>query len=161
MWRQRPPHQAGPARGEKSHVGVGFLARRPFKTRRSTQMNAIKTFLLLTGLTALFLFVGGAMGGRAGMEYAFIFACVMNLGSYWFSDKIVLAMYRAKPVTALEAPELVRTVQTLAHKANIPMPKVYIIPSDIPNAFATGRSPSHAAVAATQGILDRLNEREL
>lgn len=124
-------------------------------------MNIIKTFLLLTGLMALFLFVGGALGGRAGMEYAFVFACLMNLGSYWFSDKIVLAMYRAKPVTALEAPELVRTVQTLAHKANIPMPKVYIIPSDIPNAFATGRSPSHAAVAATQGILDRLNEREL
>src|SRR5258708_2859957 len=124
-------------------------------------MNTIKTFLLLTGLMALFVFIGGALGGRSGMEYAFILACVMNVASYWFSDKIVLAMYRAKPVTETEAPELVRIVRQLAQKANIPIPKVYIIDSPVPNAFATGRNPNHAAVAATSGILDRLDDREL
>lgn len=124
-------------------------------------MNTLKTFLLLLGLMALFLFIGGALGGRTGMEYAFVLACVMNAFSYWFSDKMVLAMYRAKPVTEVEAPDLVRIVRQLAQKANIPMPRVYIIPSDIPNAFATGRSPQHAAVAATRGILDRLNDEEL
>lgn len=124
-------------------------------------MNAIKTFLLLTGLMALFIFIGGALGGRSGMEYAFILACVTNLFSYWFSDKMVLAMYRAKPVTEAEAPELVRIVRGLAQKANIPMPRVYIIDSPVPNAFATGRSPKHAAVAATSGILERLDEEEL
>src|SRR5437763_1520870 len=116
-------------------------------------MNTLKTFLLLTGLMALFLFIGSAIGGRIGMEYAFILACVMNVASYWFSDKIVLAMYRAKPITEDQAPELVRIVRKLAQKANIPMPKVYIIDSPIPNAFATGRNPEHAAVAATSGIL--------
>ncbi|HVO33488.1 MAG TPA: zinc metalloprotease HtpX [Elusimicrobiota bacterium] len=124
-------------------------------------MNAIKTFLLLAGLTALFLFIGGALGGRGGMESAFIFACIMNLGSYWFSDKIVLAMYRARPVSETEAPELVRIVKMLAVKANIPTPKVYIIDSDVPNAFATGRNPEHAAVAATTGILNILDDDEL
>ena len=124
-------------------------------------MNTIKTILLLTGLMALFLFVGKMLGGQTGMIYAFILACGMNLFSYWFSDKMVLAMYRAKPVTELEAPELVHIVAALARKANIPMPKVYIINSPVPNAFATGRNPQHAAVAATRGILDRLDEREL
>jgi len=124
-------------------------------------MNAIKTFFLLLGLMALFLVVGGALGGRTGMEYAFVFACVTNLVSYWFSDKIVLTMYGAKAVTAADAPDLVRIVQSLATKANIPMPRVYIVDSPVPNAFATGRSPSHAAVAATTGILERLDDREL
>ncbi len=124
-------------------------------------MNILKTFVLLTGLMALFLFIGGLVGGRAGMEYAFIFACVMNLFSYWFSDRLVLAMYRAKPVTEAEAPELVAAVRNLSIKARIPMPRVYIIPSAIPNAFATGRNPQHAAVAATEGILERLTGKEL
>src|SRR5260221_14299492 len=122
-------------------------------------MNTLKTFILMLGLMALFLFIGRAMGGRSGMELAFLMACVMNLFSYWFSDKMVLTMYRAKPVTEAEAPDLVRIVRQLALKANIPMPKVYIIDSDIPNAFATGRSPQHAAVAATSGILERLDDR--
>lgn len=124
-------------------------------------MNRLKTFLLLTSLMALFLFIGGAIGGRSGMQYAFVLACLMNIASYWFSDKIVLAMYRAQPVTAAETPELVGIVQRLASKANIPMPRVYIINSPLPNAFATGRNPQHAAVAATSGILERLDEREL
>ncbi|MFA5974543.1 MAG: zinc metalloprotease HtpX [Elusimicrobiota bacterium] len=124
-------------------------------------MNALKTFLLLSGLMALFLFIGQAVGGRAGMQYAFLLACAMNIFSYWFSDKMVLAMYRAKPVTETEAPELLRIVRGLAQKANIPMPRVYLIDSPVPNAFATGRNPAHAAVAATTGILERLNEREL
>ncbi len=124
-------------------------------------MNIIKTILLMTGLMALFLFVGDAMGGRVGMQYAFILACAMNLFSYWFSDKMVLAMYGAKQVPETDDTVLVRTVRRLAHKANIPMPKVYIIDSPVPNAFATGRSPQHAAVAATSGILDMLDEHEL
>src|SRR6266849_4288516 len=124
-------------------------------------MNTIKTLLLMVGMMALFLFVGKAMGGRVGMEYAFALACAMNFFSYWFSDKMVLAMYGAKPVSETDDTDLVRTVRRLAHKANIPMPKVYIIDSPVPNAFATGRNPRHAAVAATTGILDMLNEREL
>ena len=101
------------------------------------------------------------MGGRVGMEYAFLLACAMNLFSYWFSDKMVLAMYRAKLVPETDDTGLVRTVRRLAHKANIPMPRVYIIDSEVPNAFATGRNPSHAAIAATTGIVDMLNEHEL
>jgi heat shock protein HtpX len=124
-------------------------------------MNTLKTFLLMTGLMALFLFIGRVLGGQTGMIYAFGFACVTNLFSYWFSDKMVLAMYGAKPVTEAEAPDLVRIVKNLSVKANIPMPKVYVIDSPVPNAFATGRSPSHAAVAATAGILERSDDREL
>ena len=124
-------------------------------------MNTIKTFLLMVGLMALFLFVGNAMGGRVGMQYAFVLACGMNLFSYWFSDKMVLAMYGAKRVPETDDTGLVRTVRRLAHKANIPMPSVYLINSPVPNAFATGRNPEHAAVAATSGILDMLSEHEL
>jgi heat shock protein HtpX len=124
-------------------------------------MNALKTFFLLTGLMALFLFIGRMLGGQTGMIYAFGFACVMNVGSYWFSDKIVLATYGAKPAMEADHPKLIRAVRSLAQKANIPEPKVYIIDSDVPNAFATGRSPQHAAVAATQGILNLLNDEEL
>ncbi len=124
-------------------------------------MNTLKTFLLLTGLMALFLFVGRLLGGQAGMAYAFVFACVMNFVSYWFSDKIILMSYGAKEVTEAQAPDLYRIVRRLAQKANIPVPRVYIINSPVPNAFATGRNPNHAAIAATSGILERLDESEL
>jgi len=124
-------------------------------------MNALKTFFLLVGMMALFLFIGNLVGGRNGMVIAFVMACVMNLVSFWFSDKIVLAAYGAKPATEAEHPKLMKVVRSLAVKAGIPEPRVYIIPSEVPNAFATGRNPQHAAVAATQGIMDRLNDREL
>ncbi len=124
-------------------------------------MNTLKTAFLLTVLTLMFIAIGGLLGGRSGMIMAFVFALVMNLVTYWFSDKIVLAMYRAKPVTEAEAPELVGAVRHLSQLADIPMPKVYVIPTDLPNAFATGRSPRHAAVAATEGILRILNQDEL
>ena len=124
-------------------------------------MNILKTAFFLTILTLLFLGVGAALGGRQGMTMALVMALVINLGAYWFSDKIVLAMYRAKPVTEAEAPELFGAVRHLAQLSNIPMPKVYIIPSEAPNAFATGRSPNHAAVAATAGILRILDQDEL
>ncbi len=124
-------------------------------------MNSLKTFLLMVGLVALFLFIGKALGGQIGMVYAFMLACVMNLFSYWFSDKLVLALYRAKPVPETDDTGLVRTVRRLAQKASIPMPKVYLIKSPVPNAFATGRNPQHAAIAATTGIVEALSEREL
>ncbi len=124
-------------------------------------MNTIKTFLLMAGLMALFLFLGRVLGGTVGMEYAFVIACAMNFFSYWFSDKMVLAMYGAKPVSETDDSDLVRVVRRLSHKANIPIPRVYLIDSPVPNAFATGRNPSHAAVAATTGILEMLNEHEL
>lgn len=124
-------------------------------------MNMLKTVLLLTGLMALFVFIGGQLGGQTGMVYAFVMACVMNIGAYWFSDKIVLMSFGAKEVTKDQEPELHGIVQRLALKANIPMPKVYIINSPVANAFATGRNPQHAAVAATRGILERLDNKEL
>jgi len=123
--------------------------------------NAIKTGLLLAILTALFVVIGGAIGGEQGMIVAFMFALVMNFASYWFSDKIVLAMYGAKPIEESQAPALYRIVRTLATRSSIPMPKVYLIPSEAPNAFATGRSPQHAAVAVTEGIMRILDEEEL
>ena len=124
-------------------------------------MKTLKTAFLLTVLTLLFIAIGGLLGGRSGMIMAFTFALIMNFITYWFSDKIVLAMYRAKPVTEAEQPDLVRTVRHLAQLGDMPMPKVYIIPTQTPNAFATGRSPSHAAVAATEGILQMLEPEEL
>ncbi len=124
-------------------------------------MKTVKTAFLLTVLTLMFVAIGGLLGGRSGMITAFAFALVMNFITYWFSDKIVLAMYRARPVTEAEAPDLVRTVRHLAQLSDIPMPRVYIIPTDVPNAFATGRSPAHAAVAATEGILRILDPDEL
>jgi heat shock protein HtpX len=117
--------------------------------------------MLLTALTVLFIFIGQLLGGRQGMIIAFGFAVLMNFFSYWFSDKIVLAMYRAKPVTEAEAPRLVQMVRLLTQQSGLPMPKVYIIPGTSPNAFATGRNPSHAAVAVTEGILDLLSADEL
>ncbi|WP_407356821.1 zinc metalloprotease HtpX [Methanolobus sp. WCC5] len=123
--------------------------------------NMIKTTLLLATLTGLLVIVGQLMGGTSGMIIAFIFAIIMNFGTYWYSDKIVLKMYHAKEVTAAEAPQLYGIVQKLAMKANLPMPKVYIVHTSMPNAFATGRDPKHAAVAATTGILDLLTAEEL
>src|SRR5215510_16322346 len=124
-------------------------------------MNTTKTIVLMVGLTVLLVFLGGAFGGRQGMIYAFIFAFGMNMFSYWFSDKIVLRMYGAQEATEAEAPMLWGVTHDLALKMNMPMPKVYVIPSDSPNAFATGRNPKHAAVAATRGILRMLTREEL
>jgi heat shock protein HtpX len=124
-------------------------------------MNTTKTIVLMVVLTVLLVFAGGALGGRQGMIMAFIFASVMNLVSYWFSDKIVLRMYNAREATETDAPVLYGITRDLAMRANLPMPKVYVIPSDAPNAFATGRNPKHAAVAATEGILRLLNRDEL
>jgi heat shock protein HtpX len=123
--------------------------------------NTLKTTLLLAVLTVLFVFVGKAIGGQSGMVFAFGLAIVMNVGSYWFSDKIVLRMYHAREVTEAESPQLHGTVRRLALAAGVPMPKVYIIPEESPNAFATGRDPAHAAVAATEGILRVLSPDEL
>jgi len=124
-------------------------------------MNHFKTFLLMTALTILFVFVGSLIGGKNGAYVAFGIALIMNLVSYWFSDKIVLAMYGAKEVTEGEAPELYRIVMNLSQKANIPVPRVYIIENDSPNAFATGRSPKNGVVAVTTGILRLLRYDEL
>src|SRR5438128_2965640 len=124
-------------------------------------MNTTKTIVLMVGLTVLLIFVGGALAGRQGIVIAFIFAMAMNMFSYWFSDKIVLRMYDAREVTEAESPMLWGVTHDLALKMNMPMPKVYIIPSDAPNAFATGRNPNHAAVAATEGILRLLTREEL
>ncbi len=123
--------------------------------------NQIRTFFFLAILTVLFIIIGDIIGGRNGMIIAFMFAVFMNFIAYWFSDKIVLAMYRARQVSEAEAPELYRIVRTLCQRANLPMPRIYIIPSATPNAFATGRSPKNAAVAVTEGILKLLNEEEL
>jgi heat shock protein HtpX len=124
-------------------------------------MNTIKTGLLLGALTGLLMLIGGSFGGQQGVVIAFIFAMAMNLGSYWFSDKIVLRMYNAQPVSENEAPELYATVKNLALRASMPMPRVYIIPGDTPNAFATGRNEQHAVVAVTEGILRILGRDEL
>ncbi len=124
-------------------------------------MSSFKTFILLVGLTLVLIFVGQVLGGREGMIYAFGIALVMNFVSYWFSDKIVLAMYRAKEVPAKDAPKLHRVVNNLCQLAQLPTPKVYIIPGATPNAFATGRDPNHSAVAVTEGILQLLSEDEL
>ncbi len=123
--------------------------------------NTLKTGALLGLLTGLLVLIGGYFGGSQGMSMAFVMAFLMNFGAYWFSDRIVLAMYRAQPVSAADAPELHRIVQGLTLRAQMPMPRLYILPTDSLNAFATGRDPEHAAVAATQGILRVLNEEEL
>jgi heat shock protein HtpX len=124
-------------------------------------MNQFKTFFLMLVLTALFILVGSAIGGKSGAIYAFVFAALMNFFAYWFSDKIVLRMYGAQEVSQSEAPELYQVVGELTNKASLPMPKVYIIENDTPNAFATGRNPEHAAVAVTTGILRILSKEEL
>ena len=123
-------------------------------------MNTMKTAVLMAGLMALLVAIG-SFWGRGGMMLFFLIGLGMNLFSYWFSDKIVLRMYGAKQVTEVEAPALYGVTRQLAEKANMPMPKVYLIPSDSLNAFATGRNPKHAAVAATEGIVRLLDRREL
>ena len=123
--------------------------------------NTLKTTLLLGLLTGLILWFGGYVGGQSGMMIAFLFALLMNFGAYWFSDKIVLAMYRAREVDPQQAPGLYRMVERLAQRGGLPTPRVFVIPSDSPNAFATGRNPQHAVVAVTQGILKILRDEEL
>ncbi|MBI5407760.1 MAG: zinc metalloprotease HtpX [Nitrospirae bacterium] len=124
-------------------------------------MNTLKTTFLMAGLTLVLIWAGAALGGKSGMTMALMFALIMNVVTYWFSDKIVLKMYRAKEVSEKDAPELYSTVRRLAQRADLPMPKVYIMEQDQPNAFATGRNPSHAAVAVTTGIMRILSREEL
>lgn len=124
-------------------------------------MNSLKAFFLMVGLIALFMWAGYMFGGTQGMVIAFIIASIMNFFTYWYSDKMVLKMYRAREVTESDHPRLYRIVKSVATKAIIPVPKVYIVPSKAPNAFATGRSADHAAVAATEGILEILDDNEL
>jgi heat shock protein HtpX len=123
--------------------------------------NVFKTALLLAVLTVMLVLLGGAIGGRQGMVIAFILALAMNFASYWWSDKIVLAMYRAQPITEAQAPGLYDMVRRLASTAGVPMPRVYLIPGEQPNAFATGRNPQHAVVAVTEGIMRILDDDEL
>lgn len=123
--------------------------------------NAIKTTVLLALLTGLILGIGQYLGGSQGIVIAFVFAAAMNFSAYWFSDKLVLRMYSAQPVDEAAAPELYRTVAKIAQMNRLPMPKVYVIPTETPNAFATGRNPEHAAVAVTHGILRLLGPDEL
>ena len=123
--------------------------------------NVFKTAVLLAVLTAMLVLLGGALGGQQGMLVALILAVAMNFASYWWCDKIVLAMYRAQPITEAEAPGLYNMVRRLASKAGVPMPRVYLIPTEQPNAFATGRNPEHAVVAVTEGILRILDDEEL
>jgi heat shock protein HtpX len=123
--------------------------------------NIFKTTLLLTGMTLLLMLAGRAFGGQRGMLMALAFAAVMNFVSYFFSDKLALAAYRAQPVGRDDLPRVYNIVERLSQKVGLPMPKVYVIPTDSPNAFATGRNPNHASVAVTQGILGLLNDEEL
>ena len=123
--------------------------------------NTVKTALLLGALTGLLMLIGGLIGGRGGVYIAFIFALILNFGSYWFSDKIVLKMYKAQEVSETAAPDLYSIVRNLALKAALPMPRVYIIPEETANAFATGRNAEHAVVAVTEGIMRILNKEEL
>jgi heat shock protein HtpX len=123
--------------------------------------NNLKTTVLLAGLTGLLLAIGQLWGGQRGMMFALVLAAVMNLGSYFFSDKLAIAMSGAKPVAREQAPRLYQIVERLAAKANIPVPKIYFIPTDSPNAFATGRNPSHASVAVTRGILEICTDEEI
>jgi heat shock protein HtpX len=123
--------------------------------------NSLKTILLMALMMGILLFIGDWMGGEQGLWLAFVFSLVMNFGMYWFSSKIVLMTYRAKEVTEADVPKLFSIVRRLAAQAQLPMPKVYIIPGDSPNAFATGRNPEHAVVAATEGILRLLSDDEL
>jgi heat shock protein HtpX len=124
-------------------------------------MNRLKTMMLLAALTALLLWIGYALAGQAGLIIALMFAGLMNFASYWWSDKIVLRMYGAQEVTESEAPGLYAIVRDLAMRASLPMPRVYLIPEETPNAFATGRNPEHAAVAVTAGIMRLLSREEL
>ena len=123
--------------------------------------NQVRTTILLAVMTALILWIGQIMGGRQGMTIALLLAAGMNFFSYWYSDKIVLKMYRAQEVDRTQAPELYEIVQTLSGKAGLPMPKIFVVPSEAPNAFATGRNPEHAVVAVTQGLLKIMDHDEV
>jgi heat shock protein HtpX len=123
--------------------------------------NTIKTALLLGALTGLLMLIGGLIGGKGGVYIAFIFAVILNFGSYWFSDKIVLKMYKAQEVSESSAPDLYHIVRNLAMRASLPMPRVFIIPEETPNAFATGRNEKHAVVAVTEGIMKILTKEEM
>jgi heat shock protein HtpX len=123
--------------------------------------NTIKTVILLGALTGLLLFLGGLLGGRTGLTFALVLAAVMNIGAYWFSDRIVLAMTGAKPVDPRSAPELWNMVRRVADRMNMPMPRLYVVPLPQPNAFATGRDPQHAVVAVSPSIMEILDAREL
>jgi heat shock protein HtpX len=124
-------------------------------------MNTFKTALLLTALTLFLIFVGEYFGGRNGMVIALVIAVAMNFFSYFYSDKLALSMYRAQPVTREQLPRVYSVVEQMTQRTGLPMPKIYVIPSDSPNAFATGRNPNHASVAVTQGILNLLTDEEL
>ncbi|MCK9263481.1 MAG: zinc metalloprotease HtpX [Desulfomonilia bacterium] len=124
-------------------------------------MNNFKTFLLMLVMTLILIAIGNILGGAQGMVIAFVLAAVMNFASYWFSDRIVLSMYRAKKIEEQDMPELYSIVRNLTRQASLPMPGLYFIDTPMPNAFATGRNPSHAAVAVTRGIVDLLDSREL
>jgi heat shock protein HtpX len=126
-----------------------------------TPMNTFRVGLLLVALTALFVLIGNWLGGSTGMVIALVLALAMNLGSYWFSDKIVLRMTGAQPVAREQAPGLYAMTERLAQRAGIPMPRLYVVPDPSPNAFATGRNPQHGVVAVNQGLLNMLNEREV
>ena len=123
--------------------------------------STLKTTLLLASLTAVIMLIGGYFGGQSGMIIAFTFAVIMNFGAYWFSDKVVLKMYSARQVDPSQAPGLYQMVERLAQKSGLPTPRVYVIPQDSPNAFATGRNPEHAVVAVTQGLLRLMSDEEL
>lgn len=123
--------------------------------------NQIRTTILLAVMTAVIVWIGGMIGGRGGMAIALVFAAGMNFFSYWFSDRIVLSIYRAGEVTPDQAPELHEMVQTLARRAGLPMPRIFVIPEEAPNAFATGRNPDHAVVAVTEGLLRVMNREEI
>jgi heat shock protein HtpX len=123
--------------------------------------NTLKTAFLLTFMTLFLMFVGQAVGGQNGMIWALVIAAVMNFVSYFFSDKIALAMYRAQPVTREQLPRVYNVVERLTQRIGLPMPKIYLIPTPSPNAFATGRNPKHASVAVTQGVLELLDDEEL
>ena len=123
--------------------------------------NQFKTAVLLAALTAFIIMIGGMMGGRQGMIIAFILAGGMNFFSYWYSDRLVLRMYRAQEVNASQAPELYAMVTRLSRNAGLPMPRVYVIPQDTPNAFATGRNPEHAVVAVTEGLMNLMDPGEI
>jgi heat shock protein HtpX len=124
-------------------------------------MNTFKSTLLLVLLTVFLIFIGAHFGGRNGMVLAFVLSVVFNFGTYFFSDKLALSMYRAQPATREELPRVYNVVERMAAKQGLPMPKVYVIPSESPNAFATGRNPKHASVAVTHGILNLLDDEEL
>ncbi len=124
-------------------------------------LNMLKTGILLTALTLLLIAIGNMLGGQTGLLIALVLAAIMNLGAYWFSDKLVLAMSGAQPISEQEAPELYAMVRRLCQRANLPMPRLYLIPEEQPNAFATGRDPHHAAVGITQGLLRLMDRQEV